>query len=158
MSTEGIRDLLAAHPFFDGLPETDIDLIAGCGINVHLSGGQILFEEGAPADTFYVVRRGRVAIEMHAPQSTIVLATHRSGDVVGWSWLFPPHRWAFDARAVEDTSAIALDGACLRAKCEDDTDLGYRLMKRFARLATDHLAATRLQLLDVYGTPGSTAS
>jgi CRP/FNR family transcriptional regulator, cyclic AMP receptor protein len=153
--TKAIRELLGSHPFFAGLRATDLDLIAGCGTNAHFAVGQMLFQEGSPADTFYVLRRGRVAVETHAPQQpTIVLATHRSGDVVGWSWLFPPHRWTFDARAVEDTSAIALDGACLRGKCEDDTDLGYRLMQRFARLASDHLQSTRVQLLDVYGAQG----
>ena len=154
MNKADIRDLLAAHPFFAGLPGTDLDLIAGCGTNVHFRPGEMLFAEGEPADRFFVLRRGRVAIETHMPQRpAIVLATHGSGDVVGWSWLFPPYRWAFGARAVEDTSAIALDGACLRAKCDDDGDLGYRLMRRFARLLTDELAATRLQLLDLYGDP-----
>lgn len=155
MPTTDIRDLLAAHPFFEGLPGTDLELIAGCGTNVHFRVGEVLFAEGEPADTFYVLRRGRVAIETHLPQrQVVVLATHGSGDVVGWSWLFPPHRWTFQARSVEDTSAIALDGACLRTKCDDDGDLGYRLMRRFARLVTDELAATRLQLLDLYGGPG----
>jgi CRP/FNR family transcriptional regulator, cyclic AMP receptor protein len=159
LPTAEIRDLLAVHPFFEGLPGTDLDLIAGCGTNVHFAPGATLFSEGAPADTFYVLRRGRVAVETHAPEQTvIVLATHGGGDVLGWSWIFPPHRWTFDARAVDDTSAIALDGGCLRTKCDDDSGLGYRLMRRFARLMTDHLAATRLQLLDLYGEPGSATS
>ena len=145
---------MASHPFFAGLRDTDLDLIAGCGRNVHFRSGALLFEEGAPADTFYVVRRGMVAVETHAPeQPTIVLATHRAGDVIGWSWLLPPHRSPFDARAAEDTGVIALDGVCLRAKCDDDTDLGYRLMQRFARLAAEDLQAARLQLLDLYGPP-----
>ena len=127
MQARDIRALLASHPFFAGLRDTDLDLIAGCGRNVHFRSGALLFEEGAPADTFYVVRRGMVAVETHAPeQPTIVLATHRAGDVIGWSWLLPPHRSPFDARAAQDTGVIALDGVCLRAKCDDDTDLGYR--------------------------------
>jgi CRP-like cAMP-binding protein len=147
-----IRDLVAAHPFFTGLRDTDLDLIAGCGRIAHFGKGELLFAEGAPADTFYMLRRGKVAVETHGPQQpTIVLATHRAGDVVGWSWLFPPYRWASDARAVEDTSALALDGSCLRGKCDDDSELGYHLMQRFARLFGEELEATRLQLLDVYG-------
>jgi CRP/FNR family transcriptional regulator, cyclic AMP receptor protein len=71
--------------------------------------------------------------------------------VLGWSWLFPPYRWHFDASASAETSAVVLDGACLRGKCEDDASLGYRLMKRFAQLIQQRLQETRLQLLDVYG-------
>jgi CRP/FNR family cyclic AMP-dependent transcriptional regulator len=63
----------------------------------------------------------------------------------------PPYRWHFDARAVELTRAIALDGECLRGKCEEDHDLGYEIMKRFALVIAERLEATRLQLLDVYG-------
>jgi CRP-like cAMP-binding protein len=150
--TKEIRDLVAAHPFFAGLREADLDVIAGCGRIAHFGKGELLFAEGEPADTFYVLRRGMVAVETHGPQQrTIVLATHRAGDVVGWSWLFPPYRWSFDTRAMDDTSALALDGSCLRGKCDHDTELGYHLMQRFARLFSEELEATRLQLLDVYG-------
>lgn len=154
MHEREIHDLLAEHAFFADLPEADLDLIAGCGTNLRWRPGEVLVHEGAHADTFYVLRRGKVAIELHAPHHrSIVLATHGPGEVVGWAWLVPPHRWPYDVRAVEDTSAVALDGACLRGKCDADTDLGYRLMQRFARLASDHLQATRLQLLDLYGSP-----
>jgi hypothetical protein len=73
------------------------------------------------------------------------------GEILGWSWLIPPYNWHFDARAVELTRAIALDGKCLRNKCEQDHDLGYELLKRFAHIMEQRLQATRLQLLDVYG-------
>lgn len=151
---KGIRQLLAEHPVFADLPEADLDLIAGCGVNVHFNAGEQIFEEGAAADTFYVIRHGRVALEIHAPgRGSVVVATLRDGDVLGWSWLFPPYRWSLGARAIDETSAIALDGACLRGKCDENTALGYRLMQRFARIAQQRLQQTRLQLLDVYGHP-----
>jgi CRP-like cAMP-binding protein len=140
-AARGIRDLLAEHPFLADLPDADLDLIAACGRNVHFAADEVIFEEGADADVFYVVRRGRVALSVHSPQ----------GGALGWSWLFPPYRWHFDARATTATSAVALDGACLRGKCEDDAALGYRLMQRFARLVQQRLQETRLQLLDLYG-------
>jgi CRP-like cAMP-binding protein len=147
-----IRDLLADHPFWVDLPEGDLDLVAGCGRNVHFRAGQTVFAEGEAADEFYVIRRGRVRLTVHSPQrGEITIATIADGDVLGWSWLFPPYRWEFDAHAVTDTSAIALDGACLRGKCEEDNALGYRLMKRFAQVAQQRLQQTRLQLLDLYG-------
>jgi CRP-like cAMP-binding protein len=151
-----LRHLLSEHSFFAGLPGSDLDLIAGCGKNVHFAADETLFDAGAHADTFYVIRRGKVSIETHAPQrSALVIASLSDGDVVGWSWLFPPYRWVFDARAMTETSAIALDGACLRGKCDDDAELGYRLMKQFARIATDRLQAARVQLLDLYSPPGA---
>jgi CRP-like cAMP-binding protein len=147
-----IRDLLSEHPFLADLPGADLDLIAGCGTNVHFAPGQVIFEEGAHADRFYVVRRGGVSLTVHNPgHGDLVIATAADGDVLGWSWLFPPYRWHFDARARVETSAIALDGECLREKCDEDNALGYRLMKRFAHLAQRRLQETRLQLLDLYG-------
>jgi CRP-like cAMP-binding protein len=108
--------------------------------------------EDDAADHFYAVRSGKVAIEVFAPgRGAAVLETLDAGAIVGWSWLFPPYRWAFDVRAVELTRAIAFDGACLRGKCERDPALGYDFMKRFARIMMQRFRTTRLQLLDVYG-------
>ena len=150
--TKEIHDLLAEHPFLRDLPEDDLGLIAGCGRNVHFRAGESIFEEGSEADEFYVIRGGRVRLSVHSPQrGEITIATVTDGEVLGWSWLFPPYRWQFDARAVAETSAVALDGACLRGKCEADNALGYRLMKRFAQVAQQRLQQTRLQLLDLYG-------
>ena len=107
----------------------------------------MLFREGEPADVFYVVRRGRVALELYVPaRGPMTVETVEAGEVVGWSWLFPPYRWHFDARAVAPVRAIAVDGACLRGKCEDDPALGYELMQRFSAVLLDRLNATRLRL------------
>jgi hypothetical protein len=82
----------------------------------------------------------------------MTIETIGEGEVLGWSWLFPPYRWQFDAQAVGLVRAIAFDGRCLRGKCEEDHDLGYWLMQRFAQVMSQRLQATRLQLLDLYGT------
>lgn len=150
MNTRSIRDLLGEHEFFTGLTPEYLDLIAGCGQNVVFPASELIFREGDPADHFYVLRQGRVALAVHAPGREIVVATVGPGDVLGWSWLFPPHRWRFDAHALEPVRAVALDGVCLRGKCDDDPRLGYELMRRFARIMADRLDATRMQLLDVY--------
>jgi CRP-like cAMP-binding protein len=147
-----IRDLVAAHPLLTDLPAGDHDLIAGCGQNVHISADRYLFRQGEAADVFYLIRSGRVAIEVTpSAGQPLVVSTAGPGSLVGWSWLFPPYRWHLDARAVDDVGAVALDGACLRRKCESDNAFGYRLMQRFAQLAVDRLQAARLQLLDLYG-------
>jgi CRP/FNR family transcriptional regulator, cyclic AMP receptor protein len=152
VTMQSIHDLLAAHDFFAGLDPAYVDLIAGCGVNEHYEPGVVILQEGEPADHFYVVRTGLVAIEIHVPQrGALVVETLGPGEVLGWSWLVPPWRWRFDARALEPTNAIALDGACLRGKCENDPKLGYELMKRFVNVIEERLQAARLQLLDVYG-------
>lgn len=149
-----IRELLDALPLTSGMQPAQLDLVAGCGKNVSFPAGAFLFRAGDPADTFYALRGGRVALEVFAPnRGAISVETLGQGEILGWSWLFPPYRYAFDARALEPVRAIAFDGACLRGKAEADHDLGYELMKRVARVFTDRLTATRMQLLDVYGHP-----
>lgn len=147
-----IAQVLKDHPFTAGLRPEQLAIVAGCARNVGLPAGRYAFREGEPASTFYALRDGAVALELHAPgKGGVVVQTLHAGDVLGWSWLFPPYRWTFDARVVEPVRAVAFDGACLRGKAEADHELGYELMKRVARVFTDRLAATRVQLLDLYG-------
>lgn len=149
---EGLEHILGEHPFFAGFSPEHSRLVSGCARNHRFDAGQYLFHEGDPADEFYLIRHGRVALEIVAPgQAPIVFATLGPGEIVGASWLVPPYRWMFDARAVELTRAIGIDAACLRGKCEADHDLGYEMMKRFLPVLLSRLHATRLQLLDVYG-------
>ena len=145
-----IEEVLTGEPFTAGLAPAHLALLAGCAKNVGLVPGYI-HREGEPADAFYLLRSGSVALEVHGPAGGLVVETLRGGDALGWSWLFPPHRWSFDVRVLEPTRAIAFDGACLRGKCDLDHELGYQLMKRVARVFTARLAAARLQLLDLYG-------
>ena len=140
---------------FAGLGDTYAEQLAGCSQNVGFDAGDTLFREGEPADTFYVVRRGRVALELYVPgRGALTIETIDAGQVVGWSWLFPPHVWHFDARAVAPVRAVAVDGACIRGKCEDDPALGYQLMQRFSAVLLERLNATRLRLADLYGDAG----
>ena len=146
-----IERMLSHHDFFAGMDAESRALIAGCARNAVFSDGSFLFREGAPAETFYLIREGAVALEIAAPGGALTVQTVGAGEVAGFSWLFGPHRWQFDGRAAGRVHAVELDGACLRAKCDADPRLGYDLMRRFAGLATRRLQATRLQLLDVYG-------
>lgn len=150
-----IDALLADHPFFRGLLPDDLALIAGCGSNVRFDVGAYLFHEGDPSDRFYLIRHGRVAIEISSPgRGRMTISTLGPGDMLGWSWLVPPYSKQSDARALELVRATAFDGACIRKKCEEDPRLGYELLKRFAQIIGQRLRATRMQLLDVYGTWG----
>ena len=149
-----LSKLLAQQTFFRGIDPKDLELLAGCASNAVFREGEMLFQEGQAADTFYLIRYGRVGIEVFTPSSgPVTIQTLSEGEVVGWSWLFPPYRWQHDARALDLTRTLAFDGACLRGKCDEDPRLGYELMKRFSRVIADRLNNARLQLLDVYGAP-----
>jgi len=147
-----LEPILAEHPFLKGLKQEHLELLVGCASNVRFEAGAFVFRQGQEANHFYILRDGKVAVELFAPQKgAVAIDTYGEGDVLGWSWLIPPYHWRFDARAIEPTRAISLDARCMRTKCENDHELGYELMKRFARIIEQRLDATRWQLLDVYG-------
>ena len=147
-----LDEILRQVPFFDGMGEDEIALIAGCGRNVRFDAGETIFRQGDAADTFFVVRHGTVAVgNFVPPRGELVIETVEAGDLLGWSWLFPPYRSHFDARALSIVRATQFDGACLRDKCAADPAFGYDLMSRFAQVLIERLQWTRLRLLDVYG-------
>ena len=116
---ETLERIVAEHPFFRGLESYHTGLLVGCAANARFAGGTYIFKEGAEANEFYLIRSGKVALEIFAPQrKPIVVATLAEGDILGWSWLFPPYLWQFHAHAIVETRAIMLDGKCLRTKCE----------------------------------------
>jgi CRP-like cAMP-binding protein len=147
-----IDALLAEHSFFKDMKDSYRVLIAGCGKNVHFDTEHLIARTDEPANEFFAIRHGRVSIELHSPErGPLILQTVEAGDILGWSWLFPPYRWTFDLRALEPVRAISFDGECLRGKCERDPAMGYDFMKRFAQVFMQRLQAARLQLLDLYG-------
>ena len=147
-----LEPYLTEHPFLKGLDPRHLNIIVGCASNVSFDAEQYILREGDEATNFYIIHQGKVALEIFtSDRGPITIQTIGEGDVLGWSWLIPPYQWHYDARVIEPTSAIALDAKCLRIKCEEDHDLGYELLKRFAHVITQRLEATRLQLLDVYG-------
>ena len=146
-------ELLPAHPFVVGMAEPQLHCVADCvkGL-VHFADDQLVFRSGEVARVLYLIRSGDIALEVPAPGAgTRIVTTLHGGDALGWSWLFPPYRWAFDARALAPTEAIVIDGEKLRQCATGDHELGYHVVWRVARDMADRLQATRLQLLDVYG-------
>lgn len=147
-----LPEVIGESAVFKGMEQAHLELLAGCARNVHFDDGAQLLHEGGAADTFHVVRHGAVALETLLPgRGPVIIETVHEGDLVGWSWLFPPYRWHFDARAVGPVAAISFDGACLRGKCERDKDFGYELMLRVSQVLLARLQATRFRMLDVYG-------
>jgi CRP/FNR family cyclic AMP-dependent transcriptional regulator len=149
---ETLQPILAEHPFFQNLEPEYLALITGCASNVKFDAGTYIFREGEEAHHFYLIRQGKVGLEIFIPElGPVTVQTAGEGELIGWSWLVPPYEWHFDGQALELTRAIALDAKCLRQKCEADHDLGYQLLKRFVTIMEQRLQATRLQLLDLYG-------
>ncbi|MGZ8687100.1 MAG: cyclic nucleotide-binding domain-containing protein [Gaiellaceae bacterium] len=147
--------LVLEAPVFRDLDTRFTDQLAGCARTDGFAAGDLVFRESEPANTFWILRQGRVALELHTPnRGSLLIETLDPGEVLGWSWLFPPFRWHFDARALTNVRAVAVDGACLRGKCDADPAFGYELMRRFSQVMVERLQATRVRLLDLYGSPG----
>jgi len=144
--------IIDAHPFFKGIDAELRALLVGCAANERFEPGDRLSREGRPADKFYLVRAGHVAVEAALPgRQPIILETVGENEVLGWSWVVEPFLATFDARAVTPVRAVSFDGTCLRAKMANDPALGYEVLKRFVPVITHRLATARLQLLDLYG-------
>jgi CRP-like cAMP-binding protein len=115
-------------------------------------GGAVIFREGDPANRFYLIEQGHVAVEATEKDGRRVpVQVIGPGDVLGWSWLFPPYTWHFDARAVEPISAIFFYGSRLREQGEEDHDFGFEMMKRMAQVILERLQATRRELSALRG-------
>lgn len=141
------------HPFLAGLPlASALEIHARA---VTFAPGSRIFEEDGAADRFWLIHTGRVALDLHATgRGDVVIETLGDGDVLGWSWLFPPYRWHFGAKALTATHAIEFDAASVRAACFADPVLGHALTGRFLGVMADRLQATRIRLLDLYaGSP-----
>lgn len=147
-----VKDLLGELPFFFGMEDAHLETIAETASAVDFTAGTTIFEEGAEADSCYMLLEGDVALELIVPgRGPHVIQTLHAGDVLGWSWLFPPYRWVFDAQALTDTRAVRFDGPALRKAKESDPALGYDLLSRFAEVVVARMQAARIQLMDVYG-------
>ena len=119
-----LAQIIREHHFSQGMSDEHIQLLTGCAKNIRFSEGAYLFREGGHADTFYWIRTGKVAMEFHAPPGgTLQFDCRNTGDALGWSWIVEPYRWFCDARALEDTMALAFDATCLRDKMEHDVQL-----------------------------------
>jgi CRP-like cAMP-binding protein len=139
------------HPFFADLQPAHREALAACARSVRFPPGAYVLQMNAPADTLYLIDRGRVVLEVGEPgRGPTQVEEVRAGDVLGLSWLFPPFRWHLDARAVEEVTATALAGEEVRRLMDADAQLGRALAMRLLATVYQRLERTRLQRLDVY--------
>lgn len=150
--SETFMEQIELHPFLRGLARAYVKRLEGCGFPSHFDAGEQIFDEGGPADRFFLLRDGLVALETAVPgRGLVVVETVGGGHVLGWSWLVPPHRWHFGARALERCHTIAFTADSVLELCEADPVFGFQIMKRFAAVMVDRLQVTRLRMLDLYG-------
>lgn len=146
------EEVLFGHPFFKGLSDEYLERLVAVARDVNVEANRFIFRDGTDANCFLVVYGGDVAIELHVPgKGPRIIQTVHAGEVLGWSWLFPPHRWTFDARALNEVSAYCLDAPSLLEAVEADHEFGYEMVRRFSEIVVNRLNAARMQVLDVYG-------
>jgi CRP/FNR family transcriptional regulator, cyclic AMP receptor protein len=146
-SRENFEKEVAAHPFLIGMGEQHIRLLADCAMRSHFHADGVIFREGEAANRFYLIERGKVALESSTLGEPIQIEEIHDGDLLGWSWLFPPYAWHFTARALAETDAIFFYGTILREYCEKDHSLGFELFKRMSVVMLRRLQAARQKLI-----------
>jgi CRP/FNR family transcriptional regulator, cyclic AMP receptor protein len=151
MTEPGVLSAIASHKFLNGLSEQHRMLLASGARSFTAAPDELLAREGETAKTFYLIQAGHVVVALHTPdRGAVPVQTVGPGEIIGWSWLVSPHYWRFDCRAADSVQGLAFDSEWLREKCEQDHELGYQLLKRLVAVVANRLAATRVQLLDIY--------
>jgi CRP/FNR family transcriptional regulator, cyclic AMP receptor protein len=142
------RRLLPEHPFFENMDPALLEQILPCAVLKTFEQGSYMFRDGEEASQFFLIYEGKVALELQVQNRPLLIETMGSGGVIGWSWLFPPYCWHFYSKVLEHTTTITLDGKCLLSKCEEDSVLGYELMKRFSRMMYNRLHIMTQQVVN----------
>jgi CRP/FNR family cyclic AMP-dependent transcriptional regulator len=146
-----IEEALASHPFLQNMDIAYLRYLADCSQMMKFDSGQFLLRQGAAAREFYLIRSGRICIELFSGEGgPVVIQTLGAGEVLGWSWLIPPYQWRFDARAVDAGEAIAVKGDVLKAAFTRFPEFGHEIMQRFIRVIAERLEAERLKLVNLY--------
>lgn len=155
MPSSDLETELRAHSILRALSDRQLAaVVAHAGVR-RIAAGEVLFRQGDRAIRFYVVRDGSIRVGVPAIDGPALEVQRLGpGEVLGWSWLIPPYRWTFDARAVDDSTLIEFDGESLRRACEQDPVLGYAVMKIFAELMSARLQAARMRMMEAWSPPG----
>ncbi len=148
---KAVLQLLQEHPFFKEFSENQLQSLAEGATLVNFDPGQYIFREGEDANQFFLILSGLVSLEVQVPKrGAVTIERIDAGDVLGWSWLYPPHRWHFDAHAQEEIRALMIDGVFLRKMIEENREIGFKIMKQIAMIMEHRLQATRIKLMEVY--------
>ena len=155
MSNQSITEYLSAHEFFSEFSDDSLKFLCESSSTREIKKGQILFLQGENADKFYVVRNGRISLQMPAIMGpTLEIQTLGKDQVLGWSWLISPYKWNFQTKAEEDSELLQFNGTAILARCEQEPKFGYELLKKFAALMSVGLNAARLKMMDEWSPVG----
>ena len=155
MSNQSTTEYLSAHEFFSEFSDDVLKFLCECSSTREIKKGQILFRQGEHADKFYVVRNGRISIQMPAIMGpTLEIQTLGKDQVLGWSWLISPYQWNFQTKAEEDSELLQFDGTAILARCEQEPKFGYELLKKFTALMSVGLNAARQKMMDEWNPAG----
>ncbi len=155
MSNVSITQRLRDNEFFHDLPAEARSFLAAHAQVRRLNENEVLFRFGEPARRFYLVTEGHVSVEVAAIEGPALQLQHLGpGTVLGWSWLIPPHRWSFQARATTPAEVVEFDGEVVFAECEKNPALGYALLKRFSTLMSERLNQARQRMIDEWRPEG----
>jgi len=155
MTKQSIDTYLPTHTFFSGLDDSFMKFLSNSATETEIKKGEVLFKQGERADKFYLLLDGQISVQVPALVGpSLEIQTLGKDQILGWSWLMPPYRWNFLARAVEDSELLEFDGSAILAHCEDDPKFGYELFKRFAALMSERLDAARQKMMDQWNPPG----
>jgi len=156
VQTERMAERVALHPFLAGMSRNHLALLTDCAIPVRFTKRQVVLQEGDFASRFYLIESGKVVLESGVELGQpVVIEEIGPGDLLGWSWMFPPHVWHFTARAIEPTEAIFFYGTILREYCERDHSLGFQLFKRISPIMLRRLQAAREKMLSLHARKAS---
>ncbi len=149
---------IGAHAFFAGLTPAHRAMLATMAMPAAFDAGAHIFGENEPAQHFWLLDTGLVAVQLLVPgRGDLAVETLVGGTVLGWSWLYPPYRWTFGAQALEPTTAVAFDAEAVRSHCAAEPEFGYAMLNCFTPVIIERLQNTRLRLLDLYAPAGARA-
>lgn len=148
---EPLTTRVALHPFLAGMNHTQVTLLTDCAVGRHFNANQTILREGEFANGFYLIETGKVALESETGLGQpIPIQILGAGDLLGWSWMFPPYVWQFTARAIQPCTALFFYAAILREYCEKDHSLGYEVLKRISAVMVTRLQAAHDQMLSIH--------
>jgi CRP-like cAMP-binding protein len=148
---EPMETRVALHPFLAGMCRTQLALLTDCAMGVEFRKEQVIFREGELANRFYLIESGEVILATNdSSDRPILIDTIGAGDLLGWSWMFPPYTWHFSARATKPTKALFFYGTILREYCERHPSLGYELLKRMTAVMNRRMQAARNKMVALH--------
>ena len=148
-ASPALYQLVERQPFFKGMKARQLQVLADSAMVMNFETGQVIFQQGGPANRFYLILEGQAVLESELPdQTAIPIQTLGPGDDLGWSWLFPPYSTQLSARALAPTKTLFFYGTRLREQCEQDHELGYQIMSRIAEVTTHCLQMMQGRLME----------